>query len=108
MPKTITSPVECFPGTVTLYDPLNYPQLLVVTQNREELAEQDIKGVEWNYLWLTAIFEVVEKWDLDNFPKDVTAETFPSTPLGDSDALIIWLSREINSLIVGAEEVPNE
>ena len=52
--------------------------------------------------------EVVEKWDLDNFPEDVTPETFPSTPLSDSDALIIWLSREINSLVAGTEEVPNE
>lgn len=111
MSKVITSPVEHFSGTVTLHDPLTYPQLFsfqdamdIATELREENEESLYK---WNYAILPGIFACVENWDLEGISNGVTPETFPSTPALASVETIAWLVNEITSLVIEAETVKN-
>ena len=110
MSKIITSPVERFPGTVTLSDPLTYPQLIEYVKARDTIAEQneELTMPEINYIWLKVIFDCVEEWRLENIPNELTVDTFPSTPFNASTKLLSWLTQEVTDLIVKAEEVPNE
>ena len=124
MPKIITSPVARFAGTVTLADPLIVPQCLAFEQaiggGREffDVTERDGDTV---YLLkpgvmlgvvdadkLPAIVAIVEKWELENFPGNVTADTFPMTPRADSHRLLMWLWEEITKIYVGEVAIPNE
>lgn len=110
MSKVITSPVDRWPGTVTLSDPLTFPQSLAVEDAlaaAQELGEEASQRRQ-NYTVLPGLLGCVEKWDLDGFPEKPTADTFPSTPALAAAELIAWLIEEIISLYYEAEPDPNE
>ena len=110
MSKVIESPVKRWPGTVTLSDPLTFPQALAVEdalKAAQELGEEASQRRQ-NYTVLPGLLECVEKWELENFPKTPTADTFPSTPATPSAELIAWLIEEIIGLYYEAEPDPNE
>lgn len=123
MPKTVESPVGRWPGKVTLADPMTLPQVMAYEAALDEIAE-DREGSEFlkrlgdgdtevtwssqnDKAFVAAICACVEKWELKNFPKDVTPDTWPATPRGDSHALVEWLAQEINRIYLGEIEVPN-
>jgi len=125
MPKVIQSPVTQFPGTVTLYDPLTMPQVVIIDEcllnRRQYFEEVDIDGGERGYVLkgdtfpsapdtvgVGAIVECVQEFALKNFPDKVTAETFPGSPRGPSRELISWLILEIIKVYNGETEIPNE
>ena len=114
MPKLITSPVAHWPGTVTLSDPLTYPQFLAVQDAvlgiqalRDEPGET-LTQERINFMYLPGLIGCIEEWRLENFPDEVAVDTFPSTPGLASAELITWLLSEIIALYNEAEEVPNE
>ncbi len=115
MSKLITSPVDKFPGTVTLSDPLTFPQFLAVQDAvlgvqalRDEPDGGALTQEKINFMYLPGLIGCVEEWRLENFPEAVTEETFPVTPGLASNELITWLLSEILALYSEAEEVPNE
>ncbi len=110
MSKIITSPVDKWPGTVTLSDPLTFPQALAVEDAlaaAKELGEEASQRRQ-NYTVLPGLLGCVEEWDLENFPKNPTADTFPSTPAKPNAEIIGWLIDEIIGLYYEAEPDPNE
>lgn len=111
MPKTITSPVERWSGTVTLSDPLNFPQVMGFQDALESAREfgDDASVIAVNYSLLPGILPCVEQWELDGeFPASPGLDTFPATPALASAELIAWLVGEISGLFAEAEEIPKE
>lgn len=121
MSKVITSPVDRWPGTVYLPDPMTMPQVLAfekaLTQNNEYFEDVDGQRVlRSNMLWGTpdsewvkiAILPIVEEWHLSNFPDPVTEENFPFTPRVASRELVNWLVNEIFMVYAGEVDIPNE
>ena len=109
MPKTITSPVDKWPGTVTLHDPLTFPQVLAFQDAIDEVrglsGEPTVSRV--NYTMMSGVCICVEAWDLSGgFPEHPTPETFPATPRTSSAELASWLISEITDLFAEANEVP--
>lgn len=107
MPKTITSPIKRWPGSVTIADPLTLPQAQLIENG---LEKPDTK--EGERIWLTvidtmklpAVLGCVEKWELENFKSD----PFPASPRGDSHKLIDWIFGEMLKVYFGEAIVPNE
>jgi len=111
MSKRITSPIKRWAGSVTIADPLTLPQ----AEAFEACLElQKIDG-ENKFVFLTVkdkqrlpgVLACVEKWELENFPNDVTLDTFPFSPRGASHKLIEWIYDEIFNIYIGELEVPN-
>ena len=111
MPKSITSPVKRWPGTVTLYEPLSYPQVLAL-----ENAYKAIKGLtddptmtQVRAIMVPAVIKCVEGWQLNGgFPESPAFDNFPATPKQSAAKLIEWLLNEISVLYEDAEDIPNE
>lgn len=115
MSKTITSPVAYFPGTVTLSDPLTYPQVIAVEDALEEAQElvdakkdggKSLRISQIRAITLKGICPCVEAWNLDGFGS-LTPDTFPASPRSHADELVAWLQGEVIKLLQG-NNVPNE
>lgn len=108
MSKTITSPVKRYPGTVTLSDPLTFPQAFAFEDALEAVKEARETGspARIRFALLPGIIACVEEWHLDGFPSKPTLDTFPSTPRKSSAEIIDWLVGEISALYREADEVP--
>ena len=121
MTKVITSPVKKFSGTVTLHDPLTFPQVIAfqsAIRDAQKLIHTDPESgeavfvdggdfIQFRYELLKGIIECVEKFDLANMPDVITAETFPSTPLVSSGKVVNWLRDELTKILVDDEDSPN-
>lgn len=108
MSKVITSPVKHFPGTVTLADPLTFPQVIAFQDALNSVGEMGTTTrAKINYTMLPAILKCIEKIDLAGFPKNVGADNWPASPRQSSAELIGWLIDEIVILHNEAETVPN-
>jgi len=112
MSKVIESPVKRWPGTVTLSDPLTFPQALAVEDALDAAKElgEEASQRRQNYTILPGLLACVEEWHIEGkgFPKSPSAETFPSTPATPVAELIAWLIEEIIGLYYEAEPDPNE
>jgi hypothetical protein len=109
MSKVVTSPVKRFPGTVTLSDPLNYPQVITLEEAISEAGKlSEPTQAAYNYTLLPGVLKCVEVWSLEGFPASVTADTFPATPRVPSAELLGWLIGEVVALYREADESPNE
>lgn len=109
MSKVIVSPVKRFSGTVTLSDPLTFPQVIGLEESfarRSELGD-DPTFAQAVYALLPGLLPCVEKWELSGFPATVAADNFPATPRDSVARLIAWLVKEVSALYKEAEEVPN-
>jgi hypothetical protein len=107
--KIVTSPIKRFPGTVTLSDPLTFPQLLAFRESLERASQEDGDNfLASNYAILPGLLACVEEVHLQGFPEPVTALTFPATPPVSTARLIAWLIGEVNTLMAEAEPDPNE
>lgn len=109
MSKTITSPVERYPGTVVLYDPLTFPQAIAfedAVNAADELRESN-NVARIRFAVLPGILACVEEWHLGGeFPERPALDNFPSTPRVSTTQLIDWLIKEITALYRESDEVP--
>lgn len=113
MSKLVQSKIERYQGSVTLSDPLNIKQAQLIDAAMERPADNEV-GADGR-VWLSvidakripAICACVEKWELENFPQNVTPETFPASPRLDTTKLIDWLFYEIRQIYFGDITVPN-
>lgn len=107
MSKVLISPIEKWPGSVTIADPLNQIQAQAIEagMTRPEAGED---GRVWlsviDGMQLPAVLACVEKWELENF----TPDPFPFSPRVDSHKLIEWLFTEIRTVYFGEAFVPKE
>lgn len=112
MSKRITSPVKRWPGSVTIADPITLPQAKLIENAMRPIESDTGDGRVFlstvDEARLPAIFACVEKWELDNLPDDMTLETFPASPRGDSHKLAEWIFRELLAVYFGESVVPNE
>lgn len=127
MGKVIESPVKHYPGTVTIASPLNFGQWMAWTAARQDVTLEASRGKDeeagesepitygdmgfvdaYAVATIPGVLACVEEWHLDNFPTEVTAETFPATPRGATGLLIVWLAREIDAVAFDDGESPNE
>ena len=124
MPKTITSPVKHFGGTVVISDPLTMPQVVRIDEclisRRRYFDEVETDGergytLKPDVFWsspdttaLDAILLCVEEFHLERMPEKVSAETFPGSPRVASKRLIDWLLGEILIVYNGEADIPNE
>jgi hypothetical protein len=107
MSKIITSPIKRWPGTVTLSDPLTYPQRFAYEDSLEAargLGETTIGRI--HYALLPGVLACVEKWELTGMPAVIATETFPSTPKKSAAELLSWLVKEVATLFEESEDVP--
>ena len=124
MAKTIDISFKPFEGKVILHDPLTLPMVLAfeeaLTTSGEFHEEKEVDGETLRVLkpnlmpgkrdaeYVKAILPSVEKWELTNFPENVTAETFPFTPRRASSELVNTLMLAMFEIYRGEVEVPNE
>lgn len=100
MSKLIHSPVEKFPGDVTLFDPVPYPTLIAWEKAIE--IEGSVEDLEKQLAMFGGVRAMVEKWDIPDF--DI--ENPVSTPRTSVLNLLAWLVTEIGKVING-EPDPN-
>ena len=100
MGRVVTSPVKRWAGTVTLADPLTFPQF--IAWRDAVLSAQQHAGDSLAYMaaLLPGLLACVEKWELKGF--DPTA--FPATPRDSSNKLLAFLLREISAIANEAGE----
>ena len=108
MSKVIECPVKRFPGTVTLSDPLTFPQVFAIQDALEAAGElgDEIQVLRYNHAILPGVIECVEKWELEGVPNPPDADNFPATPAEASARLVAWLVGEISDLFNEAEPDP--
>ena len=99
MSKAIQSPVRRFPGSVTLYDPVPYPNFIEWEKAiRVEGADLEKQLIMWG-----GVKAMVEKWEIAEF--DI--EKPVATPRVAVINLLSWLVTEIGKIINEVEESPN-
>ena len=117
MPRQITSPVEKWPGTVTLCDPLTFPQVVGLqdafadvetAREKAQVKNRVLTQAKLDSILLEPVCACVQKWELDGFPEDVSVETFPATPQKPAAELVAWLIGEVMKIYTGeTAPVPN-
>lgn len=106
MSRIISSPVKRFPGTVTLRDPLYYPQALAMRRAIEAAKSLDPNSpmVDYNHAMLPGVIACVEEWNITGVEKHPTPDTFPVTPAQSAGQLAAWLIGEVANLYVESED----
>lgn len=109
MSKVIPIDIGKFKGSVTLADPLTFPQATAIERALDFKVEEGKPFFTvFDKEQLPAIFAVVEKWDLTGLPEEVTLETFPASPRKPTHLLIQALFREVVAIYTGESIVPKE
>ncbi len=113
MSKRIEVKSERWAGSVTIADPLTMSQARSVEAGLgkpPDTAYAD-NGRVWlsviDEMRLPAIFACVENWELANMPEKLTADNFPASPRGESNALINEIFQAIAKVYFGEALVPN-
>ena len=104
MSKVITSPVKRYPGTVTIADPLTYPQYFAFTEAMNAVKKEDDAPTQENTA-LPGVIKCVEEWNIP-IKLPVTVDNFPSTPRQSVNKLLGWIIAEITALVYEADD-PN-
>jgi hypothetical protein len=101
MSKKIDSPVKRFPGSMTLSDPLTFPQSIAFAKGIKEARELEVNNREDFYeyvkLAVPAVAVCVESWDIEGVG-DLTPDTFPSTPRDSAPELLGWIVGAVTAL----------
>ena len=100
MSKVIQSPIKRFPGSVTLYDPVPYPNF--IEWEKAIRSECDNNPEKQLIMW-GGVKAMVEKWEIPEF--DI--EKPVATPRVAVINLLSWLVTEIGKIINEVEESPN-
>lgn len=113
--RVIQSPVDLWPGTISLPNWLNFEQdaawrdaIAAVTAQREELTRLDAAiDPHIARLFFPALGMIVQSWELGgDFPTPPTADTFPSTPKEASARLLVTIIAAIDALYSDASDLP--
>ena len=108
MSRIITSPVQEFPGTVTISEPVLYPQYL---QYRRLMVESDQAHTDGRFVdqeiaaW-GALVACIETFDVPGFESNDPTQ-FPASPRRAVIDLLQFIVGEVRKVIVGEEHIPN-
>lgn len=102
MSKIITSPIKRFPGTVTLSDPLTFPQAIAWEKAIHAARECDTM-LTVNAALLPGVLACVQEWDIKGLENPPQADTFPASPGKATAELVAWLVGEVSRLFDDAE-----
>jgi hypothetical protein len=107
MTKTISSPVERWPGEIVLHDPLTLPMVAEVEDAYSRMSKKEALSARF-LAFLPGIMACVKDWHLDGgFPERPTASNFPTGPIEDRNQLMGWLINEVIDLWNEAVQIPN-
>lgn len=96
--KIIQSPVDKFPGTVTLKDPVLYPDYIAWEEAVAVSEQASTQGEKEQAIW-SGIRNMVDQWDIKNIDLENPCST-PRNPVLD---LLAWLVTEIGKVINGTD-----
>lgn len=114
MSKTVPYDGKRWAGSVTFRDPLYLPDVLAIEEAQEAVAEiraaangnLGMKAVsQVHTAWLVPICDVVEKWELQDFPDEPTPASFPATPRLEAAKLMSFLIGEMMKIYQGDAEL---
>ena len=105
MSRTVTSPVKRWPGTVTLADPLNFPQYIAWKDAIKSAPDPAADYDRYCAALLPGVIACVEVWSLEGIGTP-TPDTFPAVPPLDRDQLLVWLIRNIRG-VINATDAPD-
>lgn len=115
MPKTLSSPVSLWPGTVVLPDWLTYLQYCAWDDALAECLEtapdstfgQIASDPQLMRHMEPALFAVVSVWEIPALETFVGRRQLPATPRAEAAQFALWLIDEVYQLVRGAALVPN-
>jgi hypothetical protein len=121
MPRIFKSPIERWQGTVTLCEPLDIEQVMLIEDALDALAEVNAQKsgsaylqqigdgaaeLKWtsreDHIFIPVIVRCVEAWELSDFTP------FQATPRNDSHLLVRLLWNELLKIYQGEKQIPNE
>lgn len=107
MTKTISSPVERWPGEVILHDPLTLPMVAAWEEAVEDA--RPVRSLSGKHLaYLSGVLACVKEWHIGGgFPEFPTVDNFPTKPWQDRHDFMLWLIGEVSTLYVEATTIPN-
>jgi len=107
MSKIIQSPSKRWPGTITLFEPMSYPQLLA-WRTAVDAAGEQTDAMASHHALIPGVLACVERWELGgDFPTVVTAENFPATPIKVSVSLVGAIAAAVSEILNAEDEYPN-
>lgn len=90
--REIKSPVENWPGTITLPEPFNLSQMCVIQDMLDALDEMEEKrranNIRVNKILVPFLFQLVEEWNIEGIEQD--PEKFPGEPVVDVSVFVMW------------------
>jgi len=106
MSKILVSPVEAFPGTITLPDRLTLHQV-AVWEKSVSLARRLPPGDAqvWEVA-LPALAEIVIDWSVEGVDKSPTADNFPYFPYAEACLFTRWVREEVSKLNMRETVIP--
>jgi hypothetical protein len=110
MPKTITSPVAKFPGSVVIADPMTYPGAIAFERAWKAASGLDREQVtikEIHYAWIPGLCANVLECHIEGY-ENLTPENFPASPSKDAANFASWLIGEVLKVYGGGENDPND
>lgn len=113
--EPIESPVDIWPGTITLKENLYLPQTVAVIEaveetgflNKEE-GEPFFVKLSDHLTMLPAILDCIDEWNIEGYPRPTSEKDFLGRPLAKATTLATWLFNEVFNYILDVDSVPNE
>ena len=108
MDKIVKSPVKKWPGTITITNPLSFPQVIAIEdaiQQARELGEGISIG-KYHSVLLDAFLDCVSDWNLEGLENPPVP--FPATPRLESTKLTAFIIDEVMKLFNDELEIPEE
>ena len=100
MGRVLQSPVKRWAGTVTVADPLTFPQFIAWRDAVLSAQQHADDHLAYTAALVPGLLACVEKWDLKGF----SPSPFPATPRDSSNKLLAFLLREIGAIANEAGE----
>lgn len=102
---------KTYKGSVRICDRLTLSQVELIEAaiyDAPEIVDGKVKLTSLDKPRIPAILACVEKWELPNFPEDLSIDNFPLSPRRETHNLIDRIFSEIAKIYNGEQEIPNE
>ena len=101
---------KTYNGSVNVLDAFTLSQVELIETaifDMPPVKEGKVKLTDLDRPRIPAVIACVEKWEIVNFPENVTADTFPATPRRETHNLIEKIFAQIEKVYNGELEIPN-
>lgn len=104
--KRIDSTVKAFPGHVVLHDPIPLVKIAAFRAATRDVEWAKLVEPEVQAEILPVLLPMVAEWHIENFPENVTTDTFPGTPAVEASELVIHLVNAVIGVMRGEKAEP--